>query len=228
MSFKDVTIGTEGYKLPLAGANPPWGEELSDIIQALIDAANVSQGPNDIQETSATLLNTAGAKNIVGLAFNPAQVRSVEVSYNISRQITKAISNIPTGTGVIQIDCSDDHNLIVGETITIASSNSTPSIDGVYTVQSVVDSNSITIDIGATTVTVAGTSGSFDIELVESGLLFANYGQQGWALSQERIGNSKTDIEVNSSGQFTYEPVVLDGTTHIGLIKFIAKALITT
>ena len=92
MSFKDVTIGTESYKLPLAGQNPPWGEELSDIIQALIDAANVSQGPNDITESSATILNTSGVKNILGLLFNPSQVRSSEVSYNAARSITKNIN----------------------------------------------------------------------------------------------------------------------------------------
>lgn len=228
MSFKDVTIGTESYKLPLAGANPPWGEELSDIIQALIGAVNVSQGPNDIQETSATLLNTAGVKSIIGLAFNSAQVRSVEVSYNISRSINKAISNIPIGTGIIQIDCSDDHNLFKGDTITISSSDSTPVINGTFTVDSIVDSKSFMMDIGAVNITVAGTIGSFGMQLVESGILMCNYGQQGWSLSQERVGDTLVELEVNSSGQFTYEPEVLDGTTHIGLIKFIAKALITT
>lgn len=225
--FKDVTVGNESYQLPLAGASASWGEELSDLIDALVNAINIVQGPQDIQETAATILNTSGLKDITGLAFNTSTLRSAEISYNLSRKTTKAISAIPTGTGVIQIDCSDVHDLFTGDSITIASSNSTPSIDGVYTVTKV-DANSFTIDIGATNVTVAGTSGDFDVELVESGVWQLNYGQQGFAmtLSGVDVGNAQVLLDITSSGQAQYNPTVLEGTGHVGLIKFVAKALL--
>jgi len=226
---KQITIGTETYNLPESGENPPWGEELSDIIEALSESVNTIQGPNDITETSISLLNTSGAKNITGLAFNPSQVRSVEISYNISRTITKTISTIPTGTGVIQLDCTTAHNLFTGDTFTISGSNSTPSIDGVYTITKI-DSDSFTIDIGSTNITVAGTSGTFPVELVESGIILVNYGQQGWAFSQERVDNPSALVELSvlSTGQFQYNPTVLTGASYVGVMKFMAKALITT
>lgn len=225
--FKSVTIGSDTYQLPLQGSDPPWGEELSDLIDAMVDAINVTQGAGDITETSSIILNTAGLKDIVGLAFDPNSIRSAEISYNFSRSISKAISAIPTGTGVIQIDCSDNHNLATGDTITIASSNSTPSIDGVYSITKI-DANSFSIDIGAVEITVAGISGSFVVELVESGTLLTNYGQQGWTLVRSRSGEALVDIDITTAGQAQYNPVVMDGTAHTGIMKFIAKALLDT
>ncbi|GAG03360.1 unnamed protein product, partial [marine sediment metagenome] len=137
MSFKEVSVGGSTYKLPLQGANPPWGEELSDLIDALVTTINTVSGPNDITETSASILNTSGVKSVAGLAFDLASVRSGEITYNISRTTTKTISAIPTGTGVIQIDCTTAHNVYTGDSITIASSDSTPAIDGTYTVTKV-------------------------------------------------------------------------------------------
>ena len=227
--FKPITIGNETYNLPLSGSSAPWGEELSDLIEALANGLSIVQGPQDISESSATILNTAGEKDITGLAFNSAEVRSIEISYNISRKITKAVSIIPTGTGVQTITCTDDHDLFTGDMVTIAASNSTPAIDGVYTITKT-GAKTFTIDYGATTVTVAGTSATFEVELIESGTLLANYGLQGWNLAQYGvdIGASKTIIDIDSSGQGTYTPTVIEGTSHTGLIKFIAKALLDT
>lgn len=225
--FKSVTVGNETHNLPLAGSSAPWGEELSDLIDALVNAVNIVQGPQDIQETAATILNTAGAKDITGLAFNTSTIRSVEISYNVSRKITKAIADIPTGTGVQTITCTDDHDLFTGQSITIASSNSTPSIDGVYTITKT-GAKTFTIDYGATTVTVAGTAGSFDVELLESGIWLANYGLQGWEMTEygNNVGAAKVVFDIGASGQATYNPTVLEGTGHVGLVKFIAKALL--
>jgi hypothetical protein len=225
MSFKEVQVGTSTYELPLQGANPPWGEELTDLIEALVDAVNVAQGPNDITETSVTLINTAGIKNINGLAFNPLQVRSAEISYNISRRITKAVSNIPTGTGVITITTATPHNLNNNNVITLNNTNCVPSIDGVYNITKI-SNTEFSINIGIIEITDTGNLGNFDIELVESGIMLCNYGLQGWSLSMERIGNALANIELLSSGQFTYEPTILTGSSHNGIIKFIAKALI--
>lgn len=225
--FKEVTVGNETYQLPLAGASASWGEELSDLIDAMVNALNIVQGPQDIQETAATILNTSGAKDITGLAFNTSTLRSAEISYNLSRKITKAIADIPTGTGVQTITCDDEHNLFTGQTITIASSNSTPSIDGVYTITKT-GAKTFTIDYGAVTVTVAGTSGAFDVELLENGTWYVNYGLQGFSmvLIGDDVGAAKVELDIGDSGQATYNPTVLEGTGHVGLIKFIAKALL--
>ena len=224
--FTTVTIGSETHQIPLQGSDAPWGEELSALLEAMVDSINITNGASDITETSTVLLNTSGTKNVTGLAFNPATVRSAEISYNISRSIIKAISTIPTGSGSIQIDCTDKHDLFNGDTITIASSNSTPSIDGTYTITKVND-NSFTITI-ASPVTVAGTTGSFTVQLVESGTMIANYGQQGWNVARFKEGDAQVPIDFTSGGQAQYTPVVLEGTSHSGLIKFVAKALLST
>lgn len=226
--FKSVTLGNETYQIPQSGCNPPWGEELSDLLDALVEVANLTSGIADITETSATILNTSGEKDITGLAFDPAKVRSAEISYNISRTITKTISTIPTGSGTIQIDCANVHDLHTGDVITIAGSDSTPSINGQYTITKV-DAHSFTIPIG-TPVTVAGSTGTFQVELVESGSIMLNYGQQGWSMSMfgDDVGNTQVLIDFNTSGQGRYTPTVLEGINHSGLMKFIAKSLLDT
>ena len=225
--FKDVTVGNETYQLPLAGASAPWGEELSDLIDAMVDSLNITQGPQDIQETASTVLNIAGAKDITGLAFSTSTIRSVEISYNLSRQVTKAISDIPTGTGVQTITVSTVHDLYTGDNITISASDSIPVIDGVYPVTRI-DSTTFSIDYGATVVGTPGTSGAFNVELLESGVWMANYGQQGWSMTEigVNVGMAQVEFDITSSGQATYNPTVLTGTGHVGLVKFIAKALL--
>lgn len=225
--FKPITIGSETYQLPQSGSSPPWGEELSDLIEAMAEAINTTSGAADITETSAPIVNTSGAKDILGLAFDPAQVRSAEISYNISRTITKAISTIPTGTGTIQVTFTDKHNLFTGDMATLAGTNSTPSINGSYTVTKISD-NIIEITIAAP-VTVSGNTGTCSVQLVESGTLLINYGTQGWSIDREGSDRKAfVDIDFTSGGQAQYNPTVIEGTNHSGLIKFIAKALLNT
>lgn len=224
--FITIQIGSETYQLPIQGSSSPWGEELSDLIKAMAEAINTTSGAADITETSAPVTNVAGAKDIQGLAFDPAQVRSAEISYNISRTITKAISTIPTGTGTIQVTFTDKHNLFTGDTATLTGTNSTPSINGTYTVTKISD-NIIEITI-ANPVTVSGNTGTCSVQLVESGTLIVNYGQQGWQITRFRQGDAGVDIDFTSGGQAQYNPDVLEGTSHSGLIKFIAKALLNT
>ena len=220
-----ITIRSTDYSLPQQGENPKWGEQLSDIIEALADGLNDVQGEADILETSASILNTVGSKNIIGLAFDTSNVRSCVTSYNLSRKITKTISTIPTGTGTILITCAHNHDLYTDDEVTITGSNSTPSIDGTYTITKNSDTT-FTITIG-TPVTVAGNVAEFEIELLESGEIALNYGKQGWGMSIESLGDSKVKIDFNSSGQGTYEPTVLDGSSYTGTIRFLAKAILS-
>ena len=226
-NFKTVTIGGNTYQLPLSGSNPPWGEQLEDLLDAMVDAINLTQGSQDITETSASLSNTSGLKNVLGLGFDSNVTRSAEISYNITRSIIKTISAIPAGTGVITITCSDKHDLFTGDIITIANSNSSVVIDGVHTVTKLTD-NTFSIDIGASVIATPGTSATFTTQLVESGTLLLNYGQQGWGYARFSVGDSKVDLSVTSAGLVQYNPVVLEGSSHSGLMKFIAKALLST
>lgn len=72
-------------------------------------------------------------------------------------RINVDISSISIGLSLVEIITSFDHNLKEGDNIEIVNSNSTPSIDGVHIVNSVIDSKKINI-IGSTTST--GTTGN--------------------------------------------------------------------
>lgn len=226
--FKTVSIGNETYQLPLQGTSGPWGEQLSDLLEALIDVSNLTSGAADITETSAVILNTASQKEIVGLIFDPAVVRSAEISYNISRLMNKSISVIPTGVGTIVITCPYNHDLYTGDHVYIVDSNTVPSVDGYYLVKKVSDTQfSIIVE---EEITVAGNSANFDIELVESGTLMINNSQEGWAMSQFglNVGRAMVTLDINSSGQAMYTPTTLSCNSHTGLMKFIAKSLLDT
>jgi hypothetical protein len=83
---KQVTIGSNTFILNQSGDNPPWGEELSDLLQALVDAANDTLGPNDIAKTKFELSNNVTTPtNISALNFDITQVRSAVIEYSIYR-----------------------------------------------------------------------------------------------------------------------------------------------
>lgn len=79
-----VTISGTDYNLPAQGSNPPWGNDLSDIITALVAVANSTIGAGDILSTSFTITNnTAVAAPITGLSFDTSIVRSAIIPYSI-------------------------------------------------------------------------------------------------------------------------------------------------
>lgn len=86
---RQVTINNTTYTLPLQADEAPWGSDLSDIIQALIDVANTVTSPGDISTTTFVLANNqASTAPVTGLAFDPALVRSATVTYSIYRSTT--------------------------------------------------------------------------------------------------------------------------------------------
>lgn len=87
---KQLTIGTETFLYPEQGTNPGWGEEAADWACAITTRVNSLSGPNDINLTSASIINSPCVSLNVGagttaLKFPPSCVRSFEVSYNIVR-----------------------------------------------------------------------------------------------------------------------------------------------
>lgn len=67
------------------------------------------------------------------------------------------INNITTGVGSVTVTTQAAHGLNAGDVVTIASSNSTPSINGVYTITLTPTTDTFTIPA---TVTIAGTTGT--------------------------------------------------------------------
>lgn len=79
-----VSIQGTDYTLNIQGDNPPFGEQQSELIRALVDVANASASGTDILPTSFTLTNnTAVAANITGASFDSSQVRAAFMNYSI-------------------------------------------------------------------------------------------------------------------------------------------------
>lgn len=220
---KTVTIGGTTYQLPLNNQNPAWGEEMTDIIDALITQVNNLQGPNDIVESSATILNTSGAKEITPFTFDSVNVRSFEATYNVSRAMTKDITSYSGDGATTTVVVSGNHDIFTGDTITISG---TGDIDGTFAITRV-DDTTFTI---SSAFNGASTGGQFNIELVESGVILGNYGLQGWHISRFRNGNARIDFDITTSGTITYTPDVLTVATgtHTGLIKYLAKTVLNS
>lgn len=92
----NITINGTTFQLPIQSDNPPWGTELTDIIEALADVANNSVGPGDIETTTFVLANNQSSPvPITGLFFDQSTVRSAEISYSIdlSTSSTELVEN---------------------------------------------------------------------------------------------------------------------------------------
>jgi hypothetical protein len=83
---KTLTVNNVPFEYPEAGDPPGWGEEATGWAEEVTDTIGALVGPNDILESSATILNNQSIpQDISGLVIDPAQVRRVEVKYSIYR-----------------------------------------------------------------------------------------------------------------------------------------------
>jgi len=95
--FRLITIGNQTFKLPIDGRGN-WGEETTAILEALAEASQLIQGPNDVLLSTANLLNNQSAAVPVGtLTFNTGQVLGIQVDFFIRRTYTETL---PTPTEV--------------------------------------------------------------------------------------------------------------------------------
>lgn len=84
--FDIVNIQGTEYKIPRADANPPYGEEFNDFLNALVNAINTLVGPADIKESAQTILNNQSSPiNITLLNFDSSIVGSITVNYRVYR-----------------------------------------------------------------------------------------------------------------------------------------------
>lgn len=91
-----VTLGGTTYTLNQQGDSSPWGDEQSDLIQALVNAANNTVGPGDIQTTTFVIPNNQVSPiPVTGLFFDQSAVRSAQINYSIdlSTSSTELVEN---------------------------------------------------------------------------------------------------------------------------------------
>lgn len=94
------------YNYPIAGEDPNWGNEATELIVALVDTVALLVGPNDILETSFIIENGQVTSELVrGLYFNPVEVRAANISYSVYRT-TALTSVVEAGEMLISYDAN--------------------------------------------------------------------------------------------------------------------------
>lgn len=96
---QSFTINGTSYTIPNQGGLPPWGDDLTDVILALVQVAQSTSGSGDILTTSFNVANNqAIAANVTGASFDDSTVRGFILSYSIYRSTN---SNEASETGQI-------------------------------------------------------------------------------------------------------------------------------
>lgn len=93
-----VVINGQDFNIPTQGQNPPWGEDLSALLIAMVASLNGLQGPNDILLTPFTISNnTSSSANVTGALFDTTKVRAAIIDYSIYRSTsTTELSEVGT------------------------------------------------------------------------------------------------------------------------------------
>lgn len=83
--FRLITIGNQTFKLPIDGRGN-WGEETTAILEALAEASQLIQGPNDVLLSTANIVNGQSTSEPLGnLTFNTGQVLGVQIDFFVRR-----------------------------------------------------------------------------------------------------------------------------------------------
>lgn len=100
--FRLITIGNQTFKLPIDGRGN-WGEEATAILEALAEASQLIQGPNDVLLSTANLDNNqAVPENLGNLTFNTGQVLGVQIDFFIRRTYNPGAGQLTiTENGII-------------------------------------------------------------------------------------------------------------------------------
>ena len=100
--FRLITIGNQTFKLPIDGRGN-WGEEATAILEALAEASQLIQGPNDVLLSTANLTNNQTVlENLGNLIFNTGQVLGVQIDFFIRRTYNPGAGQLTiTENGII-------------------------------------------------------------------------------------------------------------------------------
>jgi hypothetical protein len=92
---KNLQIGSNIYSYPEEGENPGYGEDATAWAEAVTDALQNVQGPNDILATSSTLTNNqATPADINDLTFNTGAVQYTFIEYLIKRVYDSGVTTV--------------------------------------------------------------------------------------------------------------------------------------
>lgn len=120
------------------------------------------------------------------------------------------ISNISVGAGSVTITTLTEHNLVAGATITFYNTNSTPNIDGINSIVSIIDSKKFTI---SDTVTIQGNDGQI---IINVDIASINIGSPIITITTVNDHNFNIDDTIDFNN--TNSTPSLDGTTTINTI----------
>lgn len=83
---QDLIVNNNTFAYPVTGDEPGWGEPATGWAAEVTNVLSELQGGNDIIQTSFNVANNISSPlDVVGLIFNPAQVRSAVVEYSVYR-----------------------------------------------------------------------------------------------------------------------------------------------
>lgn len=83
---KTLVIGNEEFEFPEEGENSGYGESVTDWAEAVTDALSSVQKPNDITDTSATILNNISSPTAIpGFSFDTSEVIAITGEYIVTR-----------------------------------------------------------------------------------------------------------------------------------------------
>lgn len=86
---ESVTLLGTSYTLNLQGDNPPWGEQQSDLVRAIVEALSSTINESDIFNTAFNVANNQTSPTAVtGLSFNNTTVRSAIIQFSVYRVAT--------------------------------------------------------------------------------------------------------------------------------------------
>jgi len=85
---KTLQIGNQTFEYPVQG-DGTWGEEATAWAEAVTEALETVQGPEDILITEA-ILNNGASGDVAGLSFDTSVVQQVSVEGLITRTFTDA------------------------------------------------------------------------------------------------------------------------------------------
>jgi hypothetical protein len=80
----ELIINNNSYEYPENNENPGWGEDATAWAEAVTQTLETLQGSNDIPLTSANIIDNT-SDNVLGLAFNIAQVLQFRAEYTVKR-----------------------------------------------------------------------------------------------------------------------------------------------
>ena len=103
-----LTINNKTFQIPSPGEDPGWGGDTTDWIKEANAVINSLFGPGDILQSSFNIANdVSSAQNILGLSFDPANVRAAEIQYSVYRR-SDANTSGNTETGMIRLSYDND------------------------------------------------------------------------------------------------------------------------